>query len=249
MLRFDCRQESSVGCPSIKSLRADQPTLLHARYSHLFPSDTPSPYVSENQGFYFALNLYNSKAVIPHLTSTLLTVAGLLGPSNVHVAIFENGSNDGTPELLAHFAAALTAAGVAHSIKSDTHKTDWWWVNRIEQLAVYRNVAIESVFNYSPSDPPLFESSRLHGKDAKERHPVLPTDLIFVNDVFVCPTDILELLHQRRFQEASATCGLDWREAPSGSMWSWLQGWLGSNYRFYDSAYPSSLFLDCVLPY
>lgn len=66
-------------------------------------------------------------------------------------------------------------------------------------------------------------------------HPKLPTDLLFVNDIFLCPTDILELLHQRRFQSASASCGLDWREAPHGSMWGWLKGWLSKNYRFYDS--------------
>lgn len=76
---------------------------------------------------------------------------------------------------------------------------------------------------------------------------MLPTDLIFINDVFVCPTDILELLHQRRFQGASATCGMDWRKAPEGGMWGWLEGWLGDNYRFYDSQSLPSLSLSSLV--
>lgn len=64
---------------------------------------------------------------------------------------------------------------------------------------------------------------------------MLPTDLIFINDVFVCPTDILELLHQRRVQDADATCGMDWTSSPRGAIWGWMAGWMGGSYRFYDS--------------
>ncbi|KAL7416381.1 cryptococcal mannosyltransferase 1-domain-containing protein [Mrakia frigida] len=227
--------ESSVSCQGILSGQRNSPTFLESRYSHLFPleeGDQPSPYISEPQGFYFALNLFNSKGIIPHLFQTLLTVAALLGPSNVHISIFENGSWDETVPSMAHFARALTALGVAHSLRSDSHSTDWSNVDRIEQLALYRDVAISSLIHYNPSDPPLFDSARAH-KDSP--HPTLPTDLIFINDVFVCPADILELLHQRRFQGASATCGMDWRVAPEGSLWGWLDGWLGENYRFYDN--------------
>lgn len=108
------KQESIVGCPALRSVRSDEQSYLQQRYDHLFPetpTNPPSPYIDQPQGYYIALNLFNSKAVIPHLFSTLLTVAGLLGPSNVHVAIFENGSWDGTPKLLAHFARALSALG------------------------------------------------------------------------------------------------------------------------------------------
>lgn len=121
---------------------------------------------------------------------------------------------------------------MAHSIRSDPHVTDWGNVDRIAQLAEYRNVALEPVFSYSPSNPPLFQA---HADTNLTTHPVLPSDVLFINDIILCPSDVLELLHQRRTQGASATCGLDWREAPEGSMWRWLRGYLSKNYRFYDS--------------
>jgi alpha-1,3-mannosyltransferase len=36
------------------------------------------------------------------------------------------------------------------------------------------------------------------------------TEVIFLNDVALCSSDILELIHQKRFQVATMTCGIDW---------------------------------------
>lgn len=111
-------QESTVSCPAFISGQRNLPTFLESRYAHLLPldeGDEPSPYIREPQGFYFALNLFNSKEVIPHLFQTLLTVAALLGPSNIHISIFENGSWDETTAAMAHFARALTALGFSPS--------------------------------------------------------------------------------------------------------------------------------------
>jgi hypothetical protein len=246
------------------------PTVLERRYEHLLPSIERNPYLPADrpQGFFIAINLFNSKAVIPHLFQTLLSISALLGPSNVHIAIFENGSWDETVPAMAHFARALTALGetshtplslsalayqvhkvsilslskgVAHSIRSDAHQTDWEHVDRIAQLAEYRNVALQPLTDFdlsSPNGKPIFNPPFVN---SSLPHPTVPTDVLFINDIFVCPTDILELLHQRRFQDASATCGLDWREAPEGSMWRWLKGWLSKNYRFYDSEFPKRI--------
>lgn len=104
-------QDSSVGCEPIVSNLGIDPSLLQQRYSHLLAGGEPSPYVSDPQGFFFALNLFNAKAVIPHLFNTLLSISTLLGPSNVHISIFENGSWDETKDAMAHFARALTALG------------------------------------------------------------------------------------------------------------------------------------------
>lgn len=60
------------------------------------------------------------------------------------------------------------------------------------QLSVYRNLALAPVNGTAPNGRPFEE-------------------VIFINDVFVCPRDALELLHQRRVQNAHATCAVDWR--------------------------------------
>jgi hypothetical protein len=190
------------------------PTVLERRYEHLLPSIERNPYLPADrpQGFFIAINLFNSKAVIPHLFQTLLSISALLGPSNVHIAIFENGSWDETVPAMAHFARALTALGetshtplslsalayqvykvsilslskgVAHSIRSDAHQTDWEHVDRIAQLAEYRNVALQPLTDFdlsSPNGKPIFNppfvisspSDRSDGRLVHQRHLRLP---------------------------------------------------------------------------
>ncbi|KAK4699499.1 alpha-1,3-mannosyltransferase, partial [Phenoliferia sp. Uapishka_3] len=151
--------------------------------------------------YFFALNLWNNEVVFPTLARTLLSLAEHLGRDNVAISIFENGSTDNTTIAMAHFAATLSAAGVDHTIVSDPRHTDWKRVDRIAQLAVYRNLALAPLNSTSRAVP--FES------------------VIFINDVFTCPRDPLELLHQKRLQKADAACAMDWRATHS-----WL-GFLG----------------------
>ncbi|ORY89834.1 cryptococcal mannosyltransferase 1-domain-containing protein [Leucosporidium creatinivorum] len=165
--------------------------------------------------YFFALNLYNNQAVLPTLARTLLDLAHFLGTANTHISIFENGSTDNTTLALAHFAAALTSAGVSHTIVSDSRKTDWKKVDRIAQLSVYRNYALSPV------------NGTVGGKDGRERS---FEEVVFINDVFVCPRDALELLWQRKKQNAHAACAMDWRATQS-----WF-GWLGfKSVKFYDN--------------
>lgn len=167
-------------------------TAARARYAHLAAPTRGRTLI--------ALNLYNAKLVLPNIGRSLLTLAQFLGPKNVLVSIFENGSDDGTTEGLAHLAAVMTAAGIPHRVVSDDKKTMWENVDRISQLALYRNVVLD----------PLFPSSNANGtRNGKEEKPF--ENVVFVNDVFFCPTDALELLHVRAAQQAHATCGLDWR--------------------------------------
>lgn len=138
-----------------------------------------------------ALNLFNSEHVVPSLSLALLQLARYLGPRRVTVSIFENGSSDRTALALAHLAAALSALKVDHVVSSDPAPTDWAKVDRIEQLAVYRNVVL------SPLVPSGLDDARFE-------------TVLFINDVFFCAADALELLFQRKAQDASAACGLDW---------------------------------------
>ncbi|GAA5936571.1 glycosyltransferase family 69 protein [Sporobolomyces koalae] len=175
-------------------------TFATRRYT---PLTTSGPYL-------VAINLYNSQHVIPTLARTLLEVAEFLGPRNVHVSIFENGSTDNTTLALAHVAAALTAVRVEHTIKSDTRVTDWKRVDRIDQLAIYRNVALSPV---------------VAGLDDRPFR-----DVVFINDVFAGPIDVLELLLQRREQHADAACAIDWKET-SG----FLSRWGAQSVKMYDN--------------
>ena len=166
---------STLSCPSLHN----SPD-LQARYAHL-QSRGPT---------LIAINLFDSDVVIPSLFRAILDVAAFLPHERLHVSIFENGSKDHTAAAMAHLAAALTRARITHSITSDTRSTAWADVDRIEQLAIYRNIVIEEV--------------------SKENRAVPFESVVYINDVFTCARDVLELMHQRVVQDAHATCGLDW---------------------------------------
>jgi len=191
---------STLPCDQLSSPSFDGNSSFSTRYSSLPHS---GPYL-------LALNLYNSQEVLPTLSKTLLTVSDFLGRQNVHVSIFENGSTDNTTLALAHLAAALSTLGIRHTIVSDPRPTPWAMVDRIDQLAVYRNVALKPV------------TEGLHGRDFE--------DVLFVNDVFAGPVDFLELLWQRREQEADAACALDWRGTKG-----FLSRWGAGSVKMYDS--------------
>ncbi|GAA6055314.1 hypothetical protein JCM3770_004835 [Rhodotorula araucariae] len=155
-----------------------------------------------------ALNLYNSEHVVPALAHALLGAAAILGPASVHISVFENGSTDRTVPALAHLARALSALGASHDVVSDARRTNWRAVDRIDQLAVYRNEALA----------PLARANATHFDD-----------IVFINDVFACPGDVLELLFQRKAQGADAACAMDWR-ANKG-----IGNWWRDSILYYDS--------------
>ncbi|GJN91057.1 hypothetical protein Rhopal_004072-T1 [Rhodotorula paludigena] len=205
---------TALGIPETRSLSCaslERDTALASRYA---PLRRAGPDETRTGRTFFALNLYNSELVVPALSHALLHAISLLGPSSVHVSVFENGSTDNTTTALAHLAAALTALGAEHTIVSDPRQTNWKAVDRIDQLAVYRNVAL----------------APLEGFNVTEF-----SDVLFVNDVFACPGDMLELLFQRRAQEADAACALDWRANKGPGHW-----W-NDNVKFYDNWVARSL--------
>lgn len=166
---------------------------------------------------FFALNLFDSELVIPSLARTIIDVANYLGPGSIHVSIFENGSRDRTVLALAHFAAALSALSIEHTILSDPAQTDWDRVDRIAQLAVYRNLALEPM--------------------RRSRNPEEFETVVFLNNVFACRRDVLELLRQKKLQSADAVCAMDWRATRPWLKWTGLDG-----IKFYDNwvCFPSN---------
>lgn len=141
----------------------------------------------------FAINLHESEAVIPAQAFALLEAINQLLPHNrVYVSIYENGSGDSTLGMLSDFGAALQALGVdgiflhASRMLSNFNTQD-----RIVMLAEIRNSALKPLMPYA---------TNAAGQGT----------LVFVNDVMTCASDILEVIHQRRLQQADMAMGMDW---------------------------------------
>ncbi|KAJ2628063.1 hypothetical protein GGF44_004567, partial [Coemansia sp. RSA 1694] len=143
---------------------------------------------------FVAANLYNSEMILPNMAAQLLALADTVGHSRLFISIYENGSKDKTKEILHRFNATLDALGIAHRIiADDTPKPEH--IHRIEYLAKLRNYALE----------PLYDSGAKFGQ------------VIFVNDVYFCLSDLLELVFQSKAHEAHLTCGEDfvnWNGGP-----------------------------------
>jgi alpha-1,3-mannosyltransferase len=165
--------------------RLECPRIEHQRYEYL--KEYRKAGSSSSQRFYFALDLHQNADILPRLMGSIVEVIRFLGPAKCTLSIVEGGSDDGTFEILKTLRTNLAEAGVTYHFVSspiDTRVGD-----RIEKLAELRNLALE----------PLVQSKHLEG-----------TTVAFLNDVAICPDDILELVHQLIVQDADMTCAMDW---------------------------------------
>ncbi|KAJ2042181.1 hypothetical protein GGI03_000773 [Coemansia sp. RSA 2337] len=135
---------------------------------------------------FIAANLHNSQNILPNMALQLLALVDTLGHGRVFISIYENGSEDRTKEILHRFDSTLESLGIAHQILTDDSPKPMH-IHRIEYLAKVRNLALE----------PLYSSSAKYGR------------VLFLNDIFFCMTDLLELLFQARAHSAHLTCGED----------------------------------------
>ncbi|KAJ1813132.1 hypothetical protein LPJ60_006403 [Coemansia sp. RSA 2675] len=135
---------------------------------------------------FVAINLYNSEKILPSMAHQLLALADTLGHHRIFISIYENGSKDKTKDILNRFNSTLNAMGIAHQIRSELAPKPKH-IHRIEYLARVRNFALE----------PLYNSGTKYGK------------VLFLNDIFFCVPDVLELLFQQRAQSAQLACAED----------------------------------------
>ncbi|KAJ2834131.1 hypothetical protein GGI24_000544 [Coemansia furcata] len=148
---------------------------------------------------FIAANLYNSENILPNMALQLLALADTLGHSRVFISIYENGSKDKTKEILGRFNSTLNTLGIAHQIRTDEARRPEH-IHRIEYLAKVRNLALE----------PLYSTGKKYDR------------VLFINDIFFCMNDLLELAYQSRAQSTHLTCAEDIVT---------MHGWLG----FYDN--------------
>ncbi|KAJ1646415.1 hypothetical protein J3B02_003070 [Coemansia erecta] len=121
------------------------------------------------------------------MAAQILALADILGHHRVFVSIYENGSSDKTKEILEQLAKTLDIIGIDNKITLDKNPRQEK-MHRIEYMAHIRNRALE----------PLYKSQKKFSK------------VVFLNDVFFCFLDILELLYQAQLNNAHLTCAEDY---------------------------------------
>jgi alpha-1,3-mannosyltransferase len=167
--------------------RLECPAADLSRYEYL---KAPSSAASEVK-YYFALDLREALPLLPRLIGSVVEAIRFLGPSQCALSIVGGNSLDGTDEVLTNLKPGLeklTTTYLFHSSEVNSTKGD-----RIAGLAELRNLALEPFYS-----------------DAERQRYTANTTIIFLNDVVICLEDILELVHQRQFQEADMTCAMDW---------------------------------------
>lgn len=180
-------------------LECPQPDL--DRYAYLgHPSNqTEAP---QHPRFFFALDLHQCVHLLPRLLSSIIETITFLGPENCVLSIVEGRSDDGTFEVLDELRPSLQALGVKYFLQTSDVNPTAPGEDRIEALAGLRNLALQDLLDYPAHYAP-------------------DTTIIFLNDIALCMEDILELLHQRKWQGADQTCAMDWT-------------YVGDNPTFYD---------------
>ncbi|KAK0642994.1 family 69 glycosyltransferase [Cercophora newfieldiana] len=158
--------------------------------------------------YYFAIDLRQTLPLLPRLLGSVVEVIRFLGPERCYLSIVEGNSDDGTPEVLDALQRPLMDLNTTYTVSHVS--TDPSEIDRIHRLALLRNDALSALL--PPADP----------NPSSKPLPTTPTTtIIFLNDVAICPEDILELVHQRIALNATMTCAMDWTYA-------------GENPTFYD---------------
>ncbi|KAI0035524.1 cryptococcal mannosyltransferase 1-domain-containing protein [Vararia minispora EC-137] len=146
---------------------------------------------------FIAINFYQNQEVIPTFFQEFPGIVERLGRKRVYVSIYENGSEDKSQQLLRLFDDMLTYMGVPHRVITRgrdeySHKENG---HRINVLAAIRNAAMEPLYS---------------GEAARQVQGGMFDDVLWINDVYHCQADILEVLYQKRLQGANQACAVDW---------------------------------------
>lgn len=178
------------------------PTSLGARYSSLRMgpgSTTRRRYDSYHHGnenrkeikYSFALDTYQSVEVIPRLMSSIVQTMRYLGPDYCALSVVQGNSDDGTYDILSAVKAEIESIGAEFHLNASSVDPKRNGADRVAARSELRNMALA----------PLIDSGSAHSSDAI---------IIFLDNVALCPEDILELLYQHVSQSAHMTCAFDW---------------------------------------
>ncbi|KAJ2658491.1 hypothetical protein IWW48_003980 [Coemansia sp. RSA 1200] len=172
-------EELSTYCKG-KSFGEEQVKAANTRYQHIIRGSKPGK-------VFIAANLHNNEQILPNMAAQLVELARVLGPQRVFISIYENASQDSTTEILQVLKRVLLSLDIPHSITTDKRERPKQQ-HRIEYMAELRNRAMEPLYR---NETASFDK------------------IVFVNDVFFCVPDVLELIHQADKQNAHMTCAED----------------------------------------
>ena len=138
--------------------------------------------------YFVAINFYNNEDILPDFILQFLQVVHVIGPSNMFVSVYENGSSDQTKSLLQLFRVLLDSNGVTSRVIFGAEVGGIPYnVHRIDHLSEVRNKVLE----------PLRK-----GETARRA-----SKIVFMNDITYCASDIIDLLVQAELQSSDITCG------------------------------------------
>ncbi|MCJ1339644.1 hypothetical protein MMC09_004934 [Bachmanniomyces sp. S44760] len=141
--------------------------------------------------YFFALDLYQAQVVLLTLMKSIVQTILFLGPHQCAVSIIEGRSTDGTYQILRALKDEIENLGATFFLTASTITP--MEGDRFEKLAFLRNMALA----------PIMMKPEEFSADAQ---------VIYLNDVYICPHDILELIYQQIHQKSIMTCGMDWSE-------------------------------------
>ena len=177
---------------SFPRLECPMPTL--DRYAYLQRNSTKSTKSRDSTvlpKYFFALDLHDCAHILPRLLGSVVETMRFLGPQNCVLSVVEGRSVDGTFEILKLLREEIEQMGAQYFLITNEIHPWGQGVNRVEALAELRNQALQ----------PLVDHSSQYSSE---------TTVVFLNDVALCFEDILELIHQRLYQDAYMTCAMDW---------------------------------------
>lgn len=175
--------------------RVSCPSEIGSRYSQLRTAGG-----SEQVRYFFALDLYQSAEVISRLMSSIVEAMRFLGPEHCAISVTEGRSEDGTYEILAALKSRVEAMSAHFFLSTSEINPLDGERSRIEALSDLRNMALG----------PLKAKGVMGPMDALAGMYSPDTVIIFINDIALCPEDILELIFQHVNQGANMTCAFDW---------------------------------------
>jgi hypothetical protein len=176
--------------------RLEDPRSLLRHWQLIGRRNRPHEPWLQNRRFFFTANFFNSEDILPTLLHEWYKLIGYLGPENVYVSVYENGSVDRTPKMLDELRQFLVSVGVPHRIGHESSKRPKG-IDRIRYLAEKRNDAIS----------PLMPSSPDYAREFIQGHESEVT-VIFFNDIYLRIDDILELLRTNN-GDFDMSCALD----------------------------------------
>jgi alpha-1,3-mannosyltransferase len=147
--------------------------------------------------YFFALNLHQSQLVLPRLMSSIVEAMRFLGPEHCAISVVEGRSTDGTDDILRALKPQVEAMGARFFLEHSSIDTMNGDRDRIEALAELRNAALAPL----KANDGMKNMAGIYSPDAI---------VIFINDIAMCPEDILELVYQHVNQDSHMTCAFDW---------------------------------------